>query len=162
MRSLWPDSACLSALHNATLQICMLYVHNRFLPQVPINQPGIQYKGIQSSLLINTQLLCLLIVRTMERLDQCNFRSKLEVPRLTCLGRKSNTCFRGAVLPSPDKHSRPHSPKTRAIFEAFTATYQQISCCMIFQSTTIKNKKHNVWGGILSFFYFCSPFLDST
>jgi len=46
------------------------------------------------------------------------------------------------VLPGPDKHSRPHSPKTTAIFKAFTATYQKICCCMIFQSTTtIKNKK---------------------
>jgi hypothetical protein len=59
-----------------------------------------------------------------------------------------------SVLPGPDKHSRPHSPKTTAIFEAFTATYQQICCCMIFQSTTTITKKHNVWGGIWSFFLF--------
>jgi hypothetical protein len=66
------------------------------------------------------------------------------------------------MLPGPDKHSWPPLPKTTAIFEAFTATYQKICCCMIFQSIIIKNKKHNVWGGILSFFYFCSPFLDET
>ncbi len=58
----------------------------------------------------------------------------------TCLSSKlQNT---DSVLPGPDKHSRPHSPKTTAIFKAFTATYQKICCCMIFQSTaTIKNKK---------------------
>jgi hypothetical protein len=39
------------------------------------------------------------------------------------------------VLPGPEKHSRPHSPKTTAIFEAFTA------------------KKLNFWGGILPFFF---------
>jgi hypothetical protein len=60
------------------------------------------------------------------------------------------------VLSGPDKHSRPHFPKTTAIFKAYTATYQKIFRCMIFQSTTsVKNrKKHNVWGGILSFFLF--------
>jgi hypothetical protein len=47
-----------------------------------------------------------------------------------------------AVLPGPDKHSRPHPPKTTAIFEAFTATNQKICCCMIFQiTTTTKSKK---------------------
>ncbi len=33
---------------------------------------------------------------------------------------------KATVLPGPDKHSRPHAPKTTAIFEAFTATYQKI------------------------------------
>ncbi len=49
------------------------------------------------------------------------------------------------------KQSRPHSPKTTAIFEAFTVTCQKICCCMIFQSTTTiknKNKTKNVWGEI--------------
>ncbi len=32
-----------------------------------------------------------------------------------------------AVLPGPDKHSRPHSPKTTAIFKAFTATYKKFA-----------------------------------
>jgi hypothetical protein len=32
-----------------------------------------------------------------------------------------------AVLPGPDKHSWPHSPKTTAILEAFTATYQKFA-----------------------------------
>jgi hypothetical protein len=53
------------------------------------------------------------------------------------------------LLPGLDKHLQPHSPKTTAIFEAFTATYQKIYCCKAQQT-----KKHNVWGGILSFFYF--------
>ncbi len=58
-------------------------------------------------------------------------------------------------LPGPEKHSRPHLPKTMAIFEAFTATYQKICPCMIFQSTTtIKDKKHHLCGGILSFLLF--------
>jgi hypothetical protein len=52
------------------------------------------------------------------------------------------------VLPGPDKHSRPHSPKTTAIFEP------------ISKHNDNKKQKNNVWGGILSFFYFCSPFLD--
>jgi hypothetical protein len=40
-----------------------------------------------------------------------------------------------SVLPGPDKHS----PKTTAIFEAFTVTSQKICWCMIFQRTkTIK------------------------
>jgi hypothetical protein len=55
------------------------------------------------------------------------------------------------VLPGLDKHSRPHLPKTTAIFEAFMATYQKICRCMIFQSTTTI-KKHKAWGGILLFF----------
>ncbi len=61
-----------------------------------------------------------------------------------------------SVLPGPDKHSRPPSPKTTGIFEAFTAIYQKICRCMIFQSTTtIKNlKKHNV----LSFFVYAPHF----
>ena len=47
-----------------------------------------------------------------------------------------------SVLPGPDKHSRPHPPKTTAIFEAFTATNKKICCCMIFQiTTTTKSKK---------------------
>ncbi len=33
---------------------------------------------------------------------------------------------KATVLPGPDKHSRPHSPKTTELFEAFTATYQRI------------------------------------
>ncbi len=46
----------------------------------------------------------------------------------------------GSVLPGSDKHSRPHSLKSTATFGAFTATYQKICTCMIFQSTTtIKN-----------------------
>ncbi len=49
--------------------------------------------------------------------------------------------FCNAVLPGPDKHSRLHSPKTTAIFEAFTATYKKICCCMLFQSTTTKRNK---------------------
>ena len=45
-----------------------------------------------------------------------------------------------SVLPGSDKHSRPHSAKTTAIFEAFTVTSQKICWYMIFQSTkTIKN-----------------------
>jgi hypothetical protein len=39
-------------------------------------------------------------------------------------------------LPGPDKHSRPHLPKTTAIFEDYTATYQKFCQCIIFQSTT--------------------------
>ncbi len=34
-----------------------------------------------------------------------------------------------SVLLGSDKHSRPHSPKTTAIFKAFTATYKKICCC---------------------------------
>ncbi len=57
------------------------------------------------------------------------------------------------VLTSIHGHIRQKPP---AIFEAFTATYQKICCCMIFQSPkTMKKttKKHSVWEGILSFFY---------
>jgi hypothetical protein len=32
-----------------------------------------------------------------------------------------------AALPGPEKHSRPHSPKTTVIFEAFSATYQKFA-----------------------------------
>ncbi len=72
----------------------------------------------------------------------------------------SRNCL-SAVLPGPDKHSRPHSSKTTAIFEAFTATYKKFAATWYFKAPiTIKNKKHNVWEGIFSFFYFCSPFLD--
>jgi hypothetical protein len=57
------------------------------------------------------------------------------------------------LLPGPDKHLWPHSPKTTVIFKAFTATYQKISCCMIFQSTTtIKNEKNLMFGERFLFF----------
>ncbi len=39
-----------------------------------------------------------------------------------------------AVLPGPDKHSQPHSPKTTAIFEDFTATYQKICAAWYFKA----------------------------
>jgi hypothetical protein len=74
------------------------------------------------------------------------------------------------VLPGPDKHSRPHLPKTTAIFEAFTATFaKNHGHFRSFHGHLSKNlplhgiskhnnnkkpKKHNVWGGILSFFLF--------
>jgi hypothetical protein len=57
------------------------------------------------------------------------------------------------LLPCLDKHLWPHSPKTTVIFEAFTATYQKISCCMIFQSTTtMKNEKNLMFGEGFIFF----------
>jgi hypothetical protein len=80
---------------------------------------------------------------------------------LTCgKGLSLHERMQNSVLPGPDKHLRPHSPKTTAIFEAFTATYEKICCCMIFQSTTTikKQKKHNVWEGILPFFFLLSIF----
>ena len=67
-------------------------------------------------------------------------------------------CLQPAVLPGPDNPSRPHSPKTTAILELFTATYQKYFGCMIYQSTTAI--KHNVREGIMKFFYFWSLFLD--
>ena len=68
----------------------------------------------------------------------------------------------GAVLPVPDKHSRPHLPKTTAIFKAYTATCQKFCHCIILQrTTTIKNQENIMFGeGFCNFFYFCSPFLD--
>ncbi len=52
-------------------------------------------------------------------------------------------CNCGAVLPGPDKHSRPHLPKTTAIFKAYTATYKKFCHCIIFPSTTtIKNQEN--------------------
>jgi hypothetical protein len=61
------------------------------------------------------------------------------------------------VLPAPDKHSRPHSPKTTAIFEAFTATFPKnllLHDISKHNNNKKQNKKHNVWGGIFNFFYF--------
>ncbi len=52
------------------------------------------------------------------------------------------------MLPGPDKHSQQHSPKTMAIFEAFTATYQNICC-----TTTIKKLKNIcLWRDFVIFF----------
>jgi hypothetical protein len=45
------------------------------------------------------------------------------------------------VLPGPDKHSRPHPPKSAPIFEAFKAIYQKSCPCIIFQNTTTILKK---------------------
>jgi hypothetical protein len=46
-----------------------------------------------------------------------------------------------ALLPGPDKHSRPHSPKTTAIVEAFTATYLK-NLLLHDISKHNNNKKH--------------------
>jgi hypothetical protein len=52
-------------------------------------------------------------------------------------------------------HCHIHQKPRQFNFRSFTATYQKICCCMIFQSpATIRNKKHNVWEGILSFLFF--------
>jgi hypothetical protein len=60
----------------------MYAVHNRFLPQVPINQPDthLQRYTVQFANKYATQLFCLLIVRIVERLDQGHLHPKLEVP----------------------------------------------------------------------------------
>jgi hypothetical protein len=58
-------------------------------------------------------------------------------------------------VPGTDKHSRPHLPKTTAIFEAFMPTYQKICPCMIFQSTTtIKKQKTQCLGRDFVIFLF--------
>jgi hypothetical protein len=61
------------------------------------------------------------------------------------------------VLPVPEKLSRPHSIKTTAIFEAFTATYPKICRCMIFQSTTTTTTKNIKFGEGFIIFLFLLP-----
>jgi hypothetical protein len=73
------------------------------------------------------------------------------------------SCALVAVLPGPDKLSRPHSPKTTAIFEAFLATYIPKNLLLhdISKHNDNKKQKNIIFGeGFCSFFSFCSPFLD--
>jgi hypothetical protein len=59
------------------------------------------------------------------------------------------------VFPGPEKLSRPHSIKTTAIFEAFTANYPKFAAAWYFKAQQQqKTNKHKIWGGI--FFYFIS------
>jgi hypothetical protein len=68
---------------------------------------------------------------------------------LEAFGRRLHGCIDRTLLPGPDKHSRPHSPKTAAIFEAFMATYQKICPCMIFLNTLT----------IINIYYYSRPLL---
>jgi hypothetical protein len=66
-----------------------------------------------------------------------------------------------AVLPGPDKHSRSHSPKTTAIFEALTATYlKNLRLHDISKHNNNKKQKNIMFREGFCYFFFCSPFLD--
>jgi hypothetical protein len=57
---------------------------------------------------------------------QDDIRLLVDLLKLSVSGRCSGGGGAGRnVLPGPDKHSQPHSPKTTAIFEAFTVTYEK-------------------------------------
>ncbi len=65
-----------------------------------------------------------------------------------------------SVLPGPDKHLRPHSPKTTAIFKAVTATISK-NFLQHDSSKHNNNKKPKeiMFGkGFCHFFYLCSSF----
>ncbi len=64
-----------------------------------------------------------------------------------------------AVLPDSDKHTRPHSPKTTAIFEAFTATYQNLLLHDILKHNNNKKQKNIMFGeGFCHFLFLLSIF----
>ena len=61
-----------------------------------------------------------------------------------------------SVLPGPVKHSRPHSPKTTAIFEAFTVTWgpsiKKFAAAWYFKAQKIKTKNIIFGEGFCNFF----------
>jgi hypothetical protein len=60
-------------------------------------------------------------------------RIRILHPTSKCLS--ANISFKfTTVLPVPEKHSRPHWPKTTAIFEAFTATCQKFAAAWYFKA----------------------------